>query len=195
MTFLQETPSCKLKIINECDAAYSLEYRNYSMRPCCTNAPGVFHPSLIASIAPLRWHDLVAGGPSLCLSPSACKKTINPTADFVAAAEKEMTAGFQRQEPGGRNRCCAVLTVGKRNERIVARMNDEGGRRDLIERPLSWDIARLVKQDSGETAAHRVHQFQRAKGSAGIFFAEGTLNIFGDADQRRIARRDIFNRQ
>jgi len=67
MTFLQETPSCKLKIINECDAAYSLEYRNYSMRPCCTNAPGVFHPSLIASIAPLRWHDLVAGGSSICL--------------------------------------------------------------------------------------------------------------------------------
>jgi hypothetical protein len=70
MTFLQGTPSCTLKIINECDAAYSLEYRNYSMRPCCTNAPGVFHPSLIASIAPLRWHDLVAGGSSICLSNS-----------------------------------------------------------------------------------------------------------------------------
>jgi hypothetical protein len=76
MTFLQGTPSCTLKIINECDAAYSLEYRNYSMRPCCANAPSrrracsMFHPSLIASIAPLRWHDLVAGGSSICLSNS-----------------------------------------------------------------------------------------------------------------------------
>jgi len=106
-----------------------------------------------------------------------------------------MTAGFQRQEPGGRNRCCTVLTVGKRNKRIVAGMNDEGGRRDLIERTLSWDMARLVEQDTGETAAHRVHQFQRAEDSAGIFFAKGTLNIFGDADQRQeFVWRDIFNR-
>ncbi len=74
MTFLQETPSCTLKIINECSTAHSLEYRNYSTLPCCANAPSrrracsVFHPSLIASIAPLRWHDLVAGGSSICLS-------------------------------------------------------------------------------------------------------------------------------
>jgi hypothetical protein len=71
MTFLQETPSCTLQIINECSPA-----RNYSTRPCCANAPSrrracsMFHPSLIASIAPLRWHDLVAGGSSICLSNS-----------------------------------------------------------------------------------------------------------------------------